>query len=519
MAGKEDLGNVIDRLYVKHKTEIKKVRLTDIEFGERFRQNYGDLDELQSSILANGLITPITLLSLAEPNAAGKHYVLIAGGRRFTCFLVLQKSYGKDFDWIPANIYPSETTEEQLRVMELCENLHRKEMTWLEEINIKLRVHRSLTKKHGVARTNTLGGHSVRDTAALFGVTHGSFSIDLKIAELAEIDPVIRECANKAEARRYYESLEKKLLREEKAKEILADLAIIEGDRAEMKFLSKEEKESLDETTLALLNKIEEKFHSKRLDLLKDSFCLADAFETIKTKPSDFYDLIELDPPYAIDYVSVRKGSDSAESEGYIELTPQNYMDKMVPLLEDCYRILSPNGWLIFWHAITPFNHVLFDKMLEMGFQGRMQPALWVKPTGQSNNPKYHLGSCYECFWYLRKGAMLIEKPRNNTFFYPTINPNKKVHITEKPIELLTDILKTFTHPYSQVYVPFLGSGNTILAAWNAVMKAEGCDLTDDHKAGFILKLADREQKAEFTSYQKGDLDELSSRDSEQEKP
>jgi DNA modification methylase len=72
--------------------------------------------------------------------------------------------------------------------------------------------------------------------------------------------------------------------------------------------------------------------------------------------------------------------------------------------------------------------------------------------------------------------------------YKPVFSANK-VHPTERPIELMQDILQTFGHMGANVLVPFLGSGNTLLAAANLNMKAFGFDLSPEYKSEYILKV------------------------------
>lgn len=78
------------------------------------------IEDLSRSILANGLLQPVTVRRLQ-----GGGYELIAGERRAMAF----RSMGKDL--IPAII--EDYTEQQSAVMALIENLQRKDLNYFEE--------------------------------------------------------------------------------------------------------------------------------------------------------------------------------------------------------------------------------------------------------------------------------------------------------------------------------------------------------------------------------------------------
>ena len=54
---------------------------------------------------------------------------------------------------------------------------------------------------------------------------------------------------------------------------------------------------------------------------------------------------------------------------------------------------------------------------------------------------------------------------------------------------MLQDILSVFAWPGARVLVPFLGSGNTLLAAANLNLNGFGFDLSKTYKEGFTLRV------------------------------
>ena len=104
--------------------ETKKILIDVIQIGERFREDYGDVESLAQSIKSEGLINPITVDT--ESN-------LLAGGRRLEACKLL------GWDSIDATIFKIEN-EYELRIVELIENIQRKEMTWAEQANLIKRI-------------------------------------------------------------------------------------------------------------------------------------------------------------------------------------------------------------------------------------------------------------------------------------------------------------------------------------------------------------------------------------------
>ena len=76
--------------------EPPKIPLDDIDGGGSDR---GDLEDLIKNIKSLGLLQPITVYQKSD----SKEYVLLAGQRRYSAFVELNKKYpGEGWDEIPA---------------------------------------------------------------------------------------------------------------------------------------------------------------------------------------------------------------------------------------------------------------------------------------------------------------------------------------------------------------------------------------------------------------------------------
>ena len=61
-------------------------------------------------------------------------------------------------------------------------------------------------------------------------------------------------------------------------------------------------------------------------------------------------------------------------------------------------------------------------------------------------------------------------------------NPQNRIHLTEKPLQLMRDIVK-ITEPGGRILDPFAGSGTTVLAAVLEGYSATGIEVTDAYAA------------------------------------
>ena len=67
-------------------------------------------------------------------------------------------------------------------------------------------------------------------------------------------------------------------------------------------------------------------------------------------------------------------------------------------------------------------------------------------------------------------------------------NPQNRIHLTEKPLQLMRDIVK-ITEPGGRILDPFVGSGTTVLAAVLEGYSAVGFEVSDEYTRRAIQRL------------------------------
>jgi DNA modification methylase len=202
------------------------------------------------------------------------------------------------------------------------------------------------------------------------------------------------------------------------------------------------------------------------------------------------------------------------DTDDYNEINPAHYEAFMRKVFEEAYRVMSDHSWMICWFGPDPWFEPMAQWIEEAGmpsqpeglswedhrknwlkskkgFKIRRLPGVWVKPNGQTMQPSKYLAHCTEFFYYARKGdPSIVRQGMNNSFQYSPVPAKKKIHPTERPIEMIQDLLKTFGRPGNTVMVPFAGSGNTLLAATNSEMVPFGWDLAQAYKDAFSIRVS-----------------------------
>lgn len=434
-----------------HRTDaFSHIPLEAITVGERFREDFGDIEELKESIRDKGIIQPITIDS---------NYTLLAGGRRYRAATEL------GLPTIPALIREF-VDEIDSREIELMENLHRKDFTWAEKAKLTARI-------DALFREKNKGNWSIRKTAEVSDSSKSAVARELELARAIEAVPELAEFKTADEALKVLKKMEEQAVVAElhsRQKQRLAD----EG-RADAKVVG---------------NQLEAGIRTI-IKLASQNYIVSDVFDGMAgLKDNGHINLIECDPPYGIDLNSQKGSADSAVStvHSYEEVARDEYPGFLKRLATELYRVAGKDCWLVFWYGPT-WHHQVLTSLREAGWQVDEIPAIWAKPQGQTLQPELYFARGYEPFFLCRKGKpLMIERGRLNVFNFSPVPPKQKYHPTQRPLELIEHIFTCLAAGRANVFVPFLGSGASLLACYNLGFTGFGFDLNGEYKPKFMLE-------------------------------
>lgn len=423
----------------------EEIDIDEIDFGERGRKVYTGIEELATDIERVGeLINPITVMQNKHPTIIGK-YLLIAGGRRIKACQHLGKTT------ISANIWPADTTELELRRIELMENMARVDLSWQEEVTM-LKQLKELEKK--------LSDVHVSDAsiARTIGKDPSQTTKSLRLADALIHMPAIAKCKTKSDANKVLVAAKEAVLVAEQARRVKAHA---------------EDKGAV-------------------IQRMLENYYLVDFFDYAKTLPLGQFDHIELDPDYGINFpeLLMRRGEPfhAPSHDRYREVVEEAFPEFMNLLFKTCFPLLKRDAWITCWCAITKL-HLVYMAAIEAGFTGQMTPMIWTKHNiGRTTNPSISCCVDYEVCLYMRKGQAQLVHQAPSSLLEST--RGLKTHPAEKPIDLLKKMLGRFIGPGSNVLVPFAGSGNTLMAVHELGGEARGCDLVQAYKDSYVLKVA-----------------------------
>lgn len=444
----------------------QEIPIDSIFIGSRRRKDYGNIDELARSMKENGQITAITVAppneeALADPTYSGQPWILVAGGRRieaarragFTSIRALDREH----------IDPL-----QLRVLELAENLDRKEMSFLEQVNAKQEMF-LLRKEQNPEITQA-------EVAREIGETPANFSRDLNVAEAITVRPELASASSKKavlRAARQISHLEARV-----ARNVLSQTSVGE------------------EVSTGGGNLVSD---------LARRMVTADARTWLRQQTEGRFDLILTDPPYGIDHYSQGHKTRDDSSAGLSEYDDSEAvsLDLYADMVPQMIRVTKPEGWIICFQAEANYNYLrkLFEDCCLVHYEYRENPNngvcpayyeggascrfgrveeprwIWYRPNSQNNPrlPELHAKNVYEHILVFNRGEGKLLRPCPNLLSYDA-EYGSRIHAMQKPVDLLKDIISRVTLHGESVADPFFGSGSTLVAAAQLARDFWGCE-------------------------------------------
>jgi site-specific DNA-methyltransferase (adenine-specific) len=398
---------------------------------DRFRQDPGDLKGLAESIKLKGLIQPIVV------DASNN---LIAGFRRLGAMRLLEWSH------IPC-VRLEELDELERREIELEENIKRKAFDVLEEQKAILEIHR--LKK---ARDPNWSSHM---TAAIVGQPkreRALLSEAKLLVEASEMFPEIKTAKTKTQMLSWARSAAMKLGRTIAVKE-----AVKQGDGVVVS--------------------------------VADRIIHGDSVEVIKTIPDATFDAIITDPPFGIDYDELKVGSESQVTS--YEDTEEMY-ERLLSMAPDLYRVLKPNGWLIWFFGMSWYEGVK-TAFRSAGFTVDELPIVWDRREGRcyTMRPDRYFARSYDVALHCIKGdPEMIQRGKPNIISVAPVAVDDRHATVERPVGLYSEIIQRLTVRGEYVADFFVGSGACLVAAAQLGRQFFGVEKDQDRHALAVSRVA-----------------------------
>ena len=224
---------------------------------------------------------------------------------------------------------------------------------------------------------------------------------------------------------------------------------------------------------------LREKISSQRVEIkISENIKNGDSLQILESLNDGSIDIVLTDPPYGISYISNRSiHEDSITKRGLLNDGKEQAFELLDKTCEILSRKTAENAHLYFFCSWSVFS--AFEAIISNYFNIKT-PIVWDKGNKGSGDLENDWGNQTEIVIFCIKGKKMVNNRRGNIISVSRLHTTKMVHPTQKPIELLLDILAVSYVKGDFVVDPFMGSGSTIKACNEIGAKCLGIELDSE---------------------------------------
>ncbi len=424
----------------------RRIPLSSIIEGTRYRIEYHDLDTLRESLDELGQIQALCVAETSEPDK----YLLVAGGRRYRAMTRVTERFPEPWTECNVTVRPP-ISEADLRMLEFEENERRSDMTWQEKtmlfmtmIRADRKEKRAKHQKWTQQQAGDLFKCSRTHVANILVVGELLEKGDREIMEMDTFDGALRKLLERKNDEASQALLRKLQVEQESIKDRVQVTDAPSAERIEIVEVDGERRAVATTEPAPVL-----------LDI---DYRLGDSIHSIMPSMSrGSVDHIFTDIPYGIDMDHLNiDGIDEVKDEHDVE----ENKSLMEPFLEEAYRVLPKQGFCVFFYDLDHHQY-LQDVARRIGFSVQRWPLVWKKTSACKNEaPAWNTTKDYEVIMVLRKGAATIKAPVSSSLLLGGLTSEERAyfkHAFSKPRSICTCLLSMFASPGQTILDPYAG--------------------------------------------------------------
>lgn len=206
-----------------------------------------------------------------------------------------------------------------------------------------------------------------------------------------------------------------------------------------------------------------------------------DCLDLMKDIPDESVDAVITDPPYNIS----RENNFSSMGRSGIDFGEWDKGFDQVSYLKEVFRVLKKGGTAVIFNSRD--NIGLLNKYADEHNLLFKDVIYWVKSNPMPRNrDRRYVNSVENAVTIVKKGKKwTFNRQRltyeNGLFKYPIVSPKERIHPTQKPVQLMEDLVRIHSNESDVILDPFLGSGSTGVAAVNLNRDFIGYELDQDY--------------------------------------
>lgn len=192
-----------------------------------------------------------------------------------------------------------------------------------------------------------------------------------------------------------------------------------------------------------------------------------DCLDALRSIPDSTVDAVVTDPPYGIRYVT-RRGHKVANDER-----------PFIWWLHDAWRVTREGGALLCfcrWDVQEQFRSAIETA----GWKLKSQ-VIWDRELHGMGDVRAAFAPSHDVIWFAVKGKYRFPGSRPRSVIRARRVVTGLVHPTEKPVQLMEELLAAVAPSGGLVLDPCMGSGTTGVACKKLGLKFIGIELDDSH--------------------------------------
>ena len=423
---------------------------------DRQRKDLGDITTLAQSFSAIGQITPIVV----EPD--GDTYRLIAGERRLTA--------AKKLGWFEIEAITRADLSDRERVLiELEENVRRKQLTWQEEVK-------------AVQTFVTLSKEPQAMAAKSLVMSPQTLSHMLTLADNLDRFPELKDCPTWTSAYAQV-TIKLKRLTDAALEDIFEDIASGDLNTAPPEDLILDSEPTSPASTPKLSHLYADPAPAKPKEAPAFQALEGDFALWAKEYTGRRFNLIHCDFPYGLNMGSANLQNSSARwdvTDGRYDDTPELFDRLTRAFFDNQDNFISDTAHCVFWLAAKNYGR-LASRFAHYGWTVCDVPLIWHKSDNAGIAPDVRRWPrrTYEIAVFASRGDRKILKVKAASIAGPT---TKDHHLSEKPTPVVTHFLEMLVDETTEIFDPTAGSGTALRAAKAlGAKRGLGLDVLPEH--------------------------------------
>lgn len=213
-----------------------------------------------------------------------------------------------------------------------------------------------------------------------------------------------------------------------------------------------------------------------------------DCFEFLPKIPSDCINLVLIDPPYEISRdTNFASGEKTGKNTDRFRVS-MNFgkwdisFDNFEYIIQELYRILKKGGTLLSFYDVWKITTI--KEYFEHANFKQIRLIEWIKtnPVPLNSKLNYLTNSREIAISGVKVGSPTFNSEYDNGIYqYPICHDKNRFHPTQKPVELIKDLILKHSNENDLVLDCFSGSGTTAIAANQCNRNFLGCELIKDY--------------------------------------